>query len=87
MVGVAWQIVLQRIGNYSLAIPSVTILDRLALQTHQPVMLNVIYQFMDDPTDERGGEKRQHPFEAGKTVGQGQYREAIDLPPQNPILP
>jgi len=73
MVGVAWQIVLQRIGNYSLAIPSVTILDRLALQTHQPVMLNVIYQFMDNPTDERGGEKSST-----------DHSRVLDCAPHNP---
>ena len=87
MVGMAWQIVLQCIGDQSLAIPSVTIINGLAVQTHQSVVLNVIDQFMGNPTDEGGGQKRQDAVEAGKTVGQDQYRGRIDLSPQNPILP
>ena len=72
MVGVTRQIVMQNIGDRSIAVPAVMRPDRRIFDTHQPIMLHVIDQLVKRAPDQPGEENDQHALPAGEDPGESQ---------------
>jgi hypothetical protein len=58
VVGVARQIVMHGIGDRPVAIPAVMRPDRRIFDTHQPIMLHVVDQLVEQAPDHAGEEAK-----------------------------
>jgi hypothetical protein len=69
MIAMLGQIVLESVRQQPLAIPGVPLLDWMAVEAHQAIVLDVIDQFMGDPTEQGREQKGDHALKAGERIG------------------